>query len=140
MLKFVHYQFWVLGLLMATVLLPAGAFAAAVTVQGKVNGVDCAMNGGTCPIDKLDPHVVLEPDFVVQDAQGYYFMTNLPRDIKVRYVLEEVEVVGDLNEKYRSIVVDEFKVKKGSEYKVVWDKDIQVRTYWDNKRPGATRP
>ena len=34
------------------------------SIEGKLNGLDCASHGETCPTDRLDPHVALERDFV----------------------------------------------------------------------------
>ena len=82
------------------------AFAANGTVTGKVIGYDCAHRGETCPISRLDPHLALEPDFVLLKADGdYFFMTNLPRSTKIRHVLKDVIVSGDIDDRYRNIIV-----------------------------------
>lgn len=102
----------------------------AETFSGKLNGHGCAHGGHTCPADKLDPHLQYEPDFVLQKSDGtYYFLRNVPRDTKVRYVLEEVKASGKLNPKYNSIVVDEFMVKNGGNYKTVWSQRAQDDAY-----------
>jgi hypothetical protein len=36
-----------------------------------------------------------------------------------------VEVTGELNKKYHSIDVNEFKVKKNGKYKIIWSKALQ---------------
>ena len=85
----------------------------AETLNGRINGSHCARGGETCPIDRLDPHLALERDFVLQTADGnYYFMPNLPRDVKVRHVLAQARVTGSLDPRYKTITVDELKVKK----------------------------
>ncbi len=61
------------------------------TISGKLNGHHCAHEGMTCPIDKLDPHVTLEADFVLMVNDGYYFLPNLPRDTKVRHLTEGLD-------------------------------------------------
>jgi len=105
------------------VLLGALALPGAVsaeTVTGKIIGHHCAHEGKSCPIDKMDPHVALEWDFVLQKGNGdYYFLTNVPRDVKVRHVLETVTVSGKLNSRYHSIDVDS--IKSGN--KVAWSKE-----------------
>jgi hypothetical protein len=51
--------------------------------------------GKTCPVDRLDPHIALERDFVLQKPNGdYMFLPNAPRTVKVRHVLSDVEVTG----------------------------------------------
>ena len=108
--------------------------ASAATITGKLNGHDCAHAALACPIDRLDPHIALESDFVLVQPDGdYYFMPNLSRDIKVRHVLEDVQVVGDVNPKYHTIKVKELRVKSGSEFKTVWTQeqaDFEMRALY----------
>lgn len=96
--------------------------AVGATVTGKINGHNCAHHGHSCPVSKNDPHLALEPDFVLQKPDGdYYFMTNLPRDTKARYALQNVTVSGEIDEKHSNIDVDEFKV----DGEIVWSKMMQ---------------
>ena len=43
---------------------PVGANAAR-SVEGWMQGFNCVVHGHKCPIDTLDPHLMLEPDFVL---------------------------------------------------------------------------
>lgn len=97
----------------------------AETFTGKLNGHECAHKGKTCPIDRLDPHLALEKDFVLQDKSGDYYFLQMPRSVKARHALEYVTVTGELNKKYHSIDVNEFKVKKNGSLKIVWSKKLQ---------------
>jgi len=106
------------------------------TVSGKLNGHHCAHAGMTCPIDKLDPHITLEDDFVLMVKDGYYFLPNLPRDTKVRHVLETVTVKGDVNDKYRTIAVDELMVGGKTVWSRAWVEPERQRLYQD----GASFP
>lgn len=120
--------------------LPLAVFADKVTMTGMINGLDCAVHGDVCPIDRLDPHIITESDFVLQKPDGeYYLLTNLPRDVKVRYVLETVQVTGELTEKYNSIRVDEFRIKRDGDFRTVWSPELQTRTWEGITQPGATR-
>ncbi len=104
----------------------AATSAGAETVTGKLNGHGCAHGGHTCPADALDPHVAFEPDFVLQQADGeYYFLSNVPRTTKVRYVLEEARATGELNERYNTMVVDELQVKQNGSFQTVWTQAAQ---------------
>lgn len=104
--------------------------ALAETLTGTLNGYSCAHAGTTCPADRLDPHITLEPDFVLQKADGeYYFLPNVRRDTKVRYVLQEVQVDGALNERYNSMVVDELKVKRNGEWVTVWSPELEKNSW-----------
>ncbi len=122
-----------LAIPMATLLF-VPLYANAGTVTGKLTGHECAHAGMSCPIDRLDPHVALESDFVLMVPDGdYYFLPNLSRDIKARHVLEDVQVIGDVNPKYRSIKVKELKVKSGSGFKTIWTQeqaDFEMRALY----------
>jgi hypothetical protein len=108
------------GLLMLPLL------AGAATVEGKMNGISCAVAGVFCPIDKADPLVALESDFVVQQPDGiFYIIPNVDRAVKARVVLEDVQVSGDVNDQYKSITADQIQVKRGGEWKTVWSQEMQ---------------
>jgi hypothetical protein len=95
--------------------------AQAETITGKINGHGCAHAGETCPADKLDPHVAFEPDFVLQQADGdYFFLSNVPRDVKVRHVLEEARATGTLGDKYNVMEVDELQVRTADGFETIW--------------------
>lgn len=85
----------------------------AATFTGRLNGYICAHKGKSCPVDRLDPHIALEQDFVlVTEGGDYYFLPNLGRDTNVRYVLQDVQVKRDKLQRYNSIQVSEFQIKK----------------------------
>lgn len=129
--------------LSSSLLFPLTANAERITVTGFINTLSCAEEGTVCPIDKLDPHIAAARDFVVQERQvagEYYFLSNLPRETKARYVLEEVQITGDLNKRYNAIKVDEFRVKRGDAYRTVWSPRLQAREWAERTQPGASRP
>jgi hypothetical protein len=89
------------------------------TLKGKIEGLSCLLKGYMCPIDKADPMINLEKDFVLVTADGkYYFLSNIGLGLKARHALEVVEVSGKVNEKYKSVTVDTLSVGG----KVVWSK------------------
>ncbi len=107
---------FILGVL-ALLLLPVLANAEMMTITGKVTGLTCLIQGYICPIDKADPMINLEKDFVVVTASGdYYFLTNISLGLKARHALEVVEATGDVNPKYKSMKVNTLKIGG----KVVW--------------------
>ena len=114
--------------LACSVLLLSAPMGLADSYSGKLNGHGCAHAGKTCPTDRLDPHVALEPDFVLQTGDGdYYFLSNVPREVKVRHALQSVDIEGNLDEKYRSIKVNELRV----DGKTVWSLKMQ-QAEWDH--------
>lgn len=103
-------------------------------LTGRLNGHDCAERGTSCPVDRLDPHVTLEADFVLQQANGeYFFLVNIPRDVKVRHVMRPIEATGQLNRKYNAITVDEFRV----DGELVWSQDLVDQEAARHLWPGA---
>jgi hypothetical protein len=110
-----------LGVL-AMLLVPVLANAEVKTVTGKVTGLTCLVKGYMCPVDKADPMINLESDFVLVTASGdYYYMTNIGLGLKGKYALEVIEVTGDVNDKYKSIEVKS--IKAGG--KVTWSQKME---------------
>lgn len=100
--------------------------ASAASVEGRMNGISCAVAGVFCPIDKADPLVALESDFVVQTADGtFYLIPNVDRAVKARVVLENVVVTGDINDKYKTIDADKLEVVRDGSMKTVWTQKMQ---------------
>ena len=96
----------VLGVVVALMVSALVANAGMATITGKMTGYTCLTRGYICPIDKADPMINLEKDFVVVTAKGdYYFLPNITVGLKARHALEVVTVTGDLNPKYKSIMV-----------------------------------
>jgi hypothetical protein len=86
--------------------------ASAENFKGKLEGITCLLKGYMCPVDKADPMISLEKDFVLVTADGKYFLLpNIGLGLKGKYALETVEVSGKVNPKYNSIDVDTMTVK-----------------------------
>lgn len=110
-----------LACLMAALLAPTGVHAE--TVTGRINGLKCALAGFICPADQIDAMVALEPDFVIQQASGnYYLLTNLDRSLKIRYALQVVTVSGTVSQFYRAIDVETIEVGG----RTVWSKKMRA--------------
>ncbi len=110
------------ALLCAMLLIPLSANAEMKTITGTLTGFTCFVQGYTCPLDKKDPMLALENDFVLVTPEGnHYFLTNLGLSLKASHALETITVTGDVDERYKSIKVKELKV----EDKVVWSQEMQ---------------
>ncbi|MCU7829966.1 MAG: hypothetical protein KZQ80_04115 [Candidatus Thiodiazotropha sp. (ex Monitilora ramsayi)] len=113
----------------------------AETITGTINGHECAHSGVSCPAARLDPHISLESDFVLMVGEGdYVFMPNLSRDIKVRYVLDTVQIEGKKHPRFNSINVDIFRVKKGGKFVTVWTQKQADFEYQALYRDGLAWP
>jgi hypothetical protein len=100
-----------LGVLMVVLAQALVVNAEMTTVTGKLTGLSCLIQGFVCPIDKADPMIALERDFVLVTASGdYYFLSNIGLGLKGKYALQTVEVTGDLNPKYKAIKATSLKV------------------------------
>ncbi len=109
-------------LLLVLSLLVIPLTANADTVKGKLEGLTCLLKGYLCPIDKADPMINLEKDFVLVTADGkYYYLSNLGLGLKARHALEVVEATGKINPKYNTMTVDTLSVGG----KVVWSQKAQ---------------
>lgn len=107
---------------------------AAKSVTGWIQGINCVRHGHRCPIDTLDPHLMLEPDFVLLlDSGEYYLLPNVARVVKAKYVHKSVKITGDLISKYKSIDVDKLEVKDAGSYKTVWSKAMMMKE-WEKRQ------
>lgn len=121
--------------------------AQAETLTGKLNGLSCAERGQLCPIRNIDAHLSLEHDFVLQEVDGeYWFLSNVPRDVKVRHVPEIVRISGTINKKYRSIDVQTLAVRNGVQFRTVWTPGGQQQAFeaiyqegWSSRGAGEVR-
>ncbi len=55
----------------------------------------------------------------------YYFLVNINRDIKLRHVLENVTITGELDKKFDSITVMEFKAMQNSKERTIWSQEME---------------
>ena len=98
---------------------PGTVLAATTTVEGKIAGANCVISKGTCPLNN-DPHLALENDFVLSDAEGkYYFLPNLSRPHKRGIVGKDVRITGDLQG--LSLTASVVEERKGNAYQEIWN-------------------
>lgn len=90
------------------------------TFEGTIQGANCVIHETTCPINNQDPHVALENEFVLLTTNGeYYFLPNINRSLKVKYVNQDIRVQGEA--KGHAIVVDDLAVKNAGDFQSVWN-------------------
>ena len=98
------------------------------TFKGTIEGALCVLEGKKCPPEDLDAHLLIENNFVLLASDGkYYYLPNLNRTIKARYVGKSVQITGKIRSE--SIIVDKLEVKKDGKYKLVWSKEKQKREF-----------
>ena len=108
------------------------------TIKGKIVGFNSIIHGKESPTDVNDPHIDLEPDFVILMSNGdHYLIPNVPLRVKKKYIYQSVKITGNINFKHRSIEADEFKVRGKRKFKVVWTNAEQKRRQ-EQKNSGWT--
>lgn len=140
MISYRKFRNMLMPLVCGALLLPFSASAATETIEGTINGLNCAIEGLVCPIDKLDPMIEAESDFVLQRPDGtFYLLPNVDRRLKSRYVLDHVRITGDVSSKYNAISVEKFEVKQNGDYRTVWTPEMEAKIWEELRQPGATR-
>lgn len=118
------------SIVLATLMALPLAATAAESITGRLVGHSCTHEGDVCATDKQDPHLSLEPDFVLELSNGeHYFMPNLSRYMKLRYVLDTVTVTGNVDKQRNAIDVDELIVADGSKQRTAWSKKAERDAY-----------
>jgi len=106
--------------LITSVITLIGTFSAqAATVEGIIKGAQCHLQGNQCVESKNDPRLILENDFILVNGSDYYFLPNLPRDIKLNVYNQKVSIEGTVLA--NKIDVDRVVRKYGSKEDTVWD-------------------
>lgn len=85
--------------------LPAIAMAAMGEAVGTIEGLNCVSGEmKNCPADNMDPHLALEPGFVVMDEKGgHLLITGVDRSVLARNIHAKVKVKGTINTNYKTI-------------------------------------
>ncbi len=94
---------------------------ASETIKGKIVGFNSLIHGKEAPTGIDDPHISLEPDFVILLSDGsHYLIPNLPMEVKRKYIYKSVKITGDVNVEHRSIEAEKMKVRGKRKFKTVW--------------------
>jgi len=101
--------------------------------EGIIQGANCVHNKTGCPESPSDAHIAAEHDFVLLLPDGdHYFLLNLDRAIKAKYITMPVRVVGKIQG--HGIWVHTLEVKKSDKYKQVWSFEEQQRIYEEEQK------
>ena len=105
------------------------------SVTGTIVGFNSLIYEKEAPIDGEDPRIRFEPDFVLLASNdNYYFLPNVPREIKAGNIYKTVKVTGTITDKYRSMDVDKFQIKKEKDFSTVWSKKMRQKELDDRYR------
>ena len=91
------------------------------TLVGVIKGADCHLHSNNCVAENSDPHLRLERDFFLVTDSGYYFLPNLPREIKISVLNETVKINGDVMT--YQVDVSEVFIKHNNMFDSVWNEE-----------------
>lgn len=99
-----------------------------VTYEGTIQGAGCVHYHAACPQSNMDAHIANERDFVLfLNAKTHYYLPNLDRSVKARYVGKSVRVTGNPGE--HEIWVTRLELKGDHGYRTVWSLEEQRKMY-----------
>ncbi len=100
-----------------------------VTYNGMIQGANCVqLKQLACPINNQDGAIASERDFVLLlPGNTHYYLPNLDRINKSRYVGKSVRVTGSLDG--NKIWVTRLELKSGDDYRTVWSLKEQESMY-----------
>lgn len=95
--------------------------------SGKIQGASYLLNNSVQPTSASDPKVNLERDFVLQTEDGnIYFLTNVPRSMKVKAINKDVRVYGKKSGDGK-IIVHHIDYKVGDAYVALCNYDEKMK-------------
>lgn len=97
----------------------SGIAMEAVTIDGTFQGANCLFHNKHCPMDMSAAHIAIEPDFLLVDGAGeIFYVPNLDRGIKVKYIHKPVRIKGFKSK--HSVQVKSLFVKENGKFKQIW--------------------
>lgn len=131
MKKLIIMSIALLAVMMIPVMAMAGSF------EGTIQGISCAVQGKTCPVDQEDPMAAVEKDFVLVTGGTYYILPGLDRAMKARWINMKVRVTGAKSPKYNAINAKKVEVMRGGAWKLAWtpalEAEILQKSGWNLK-------
>ena len=111
-------------------IVPAFAWAKDYTqITGTIQGAGYVINHTVQPMSSDDLNARLERDFVLQcDDGSYYFMPNLTRGLKLKFINQEVTVSGEVTK--NQIIAHSFSKDAAGRALTVydWDKEMEMES------------
>jgi len=108
------------------VMAASGSIAQAGTMEGVLQGYGCAVIQKLCVVDRMDPRLAAENNFVIVDTSGTpYFITNIDSSVLAGNVLNQVRISGDINNKYKTIEADKLEYLKNGQWHELWSIKMQ---------------
>lgn len=91
----------------------------AVTIDGTFQGANCLFHNKHCPMNMSAAHIAVEPDFLLVNSAGeMFYIPNLDRGIKIKYIHKHVRIKGVMLE--HALRAESLSVKKDGKYKQIW--------------------
>lgn len=111
---------------MMALLVTTGGFAMTTTIEGTIQGFTCLTHGKVCPVDRFDPHLSVENNFVLVGMdKGYHFMPNLDQSILARNIHKKARITGNVNPKYKAVDVKKVEIFNNGSWREVWSYEME---------------
>ena len=112
-----------------TFILLAGTMSVAMAgtkFEGTIKGVTCFANKILCPVDRFDPIVNSERNYViVEKDNSYHYIQNIDRFYIKRNLFNKVRITGVQNAKYKTLEAEIFEVYKNGKWREVWSLEAE---------------
>ena len=104
-----------------TLMISGGITAKAATLEGIVQGYGCMVIEKLCAVDRMDPRLAAEKNFVIVDKNGtYYFISNVDSSLLSENILNQVRITGDVNSKYHTVTADKLELYSNGSWHEAW--------------------
>lgn len=98
----------------------------AATLEGTIQGFTCLKQKELCPVDRSDPRLSSERNFVISGKDdAYHFLPNIDRSILTRNILKKARVTGQPMPRYNSVKVEKLEVFKEGKWREIWSREAE---------------
>ncbi|MFH0727425.1 MAG: hypothetical protein V2B19_13935 [Pseudomonadota bacterium] len=109
-----------------TLMATGGTIVQAGTLEGIVQGYGCVTVEKLCAVDRMDPRLTAERNFVVIAKDGTpYFITNVDSAILAENILNQIRITGDVNGKYKTVEADKVELFNNGRWNEVWSMKME---------------
>jgi len=110
-----------IAVLVLVVVSPICAFGVEKELVGTVKSLYTVMTGKDM-VDMADPRAELVKNFVlVTPEKKNYYIVGVDSRFLNRVLNQEIKIRGDVKDQYESINAEQVYVKKGNDWKLIWD-------------------
>ena len=112
-----------------TLLLITGSITMAASIEGVVEGYHgCMVVKNICNVERNDPRVATEKNFVVVNKNGtYYFISNVDSSILSENLHNKAKVTGIVDNKYNTVKANKIEFFTNGGWHEAWSMNLDKR-------------